>query len=219
MRRRRTGRGNAASGMCLHNRDGSVAGRLYRYCRVSFLDPPRCPNCHSLIDLAELWQAAPKSGNTIVDRVAIACPVCGVKLRVLQSRAYVTRLLAFMVPPVLMVISIFVAPVTRGSIDYKIRMGIFMVVLFGIIFLQSRNNPRLLTVRLLQDNENVRYPLARSSIPNPEDEAARKSCVVQLEPTEDDRPSWVCAKCGEGNPGNFDVCWKCQAWRVGEAND
>lgn len=69
----------------------------------------------------------------------------------------------------MMVTSIFVAPVTRGPIDYKIRMGIFVVVLFGTVFLQRRNNPRLLTVRLLQDN--------------------------------------------------FDVCWKCQAWRVGEASE
>jgi hypothetical protein len=124
-----------------------------------------------------------------------------------------------MVPLALMVISTFVAPVTRGSIDYKIRMGVFVVVLFGAVFLQGRNNPRLLTVRLLQDNESVRYPLARPSISNPDEEAAQKSSAVQLEPIEDDRPSWVCAKCGEGNPGNFDVCWKCQTWRVGEASE
>ena len=188
-------------------------------CRVSFLDPPCCPNCRSLIDLTELWQAAPKSGNTIIDRVAIVCPVCGVKLRVLQSRASVTRFLAFMIPSALMVISVFVVPVTRVSIDYKIRMGIFVVVLFGAVFLQGRNTPRQLTVRLLQDNENVRYPLARPPILNPEDETAPKSSALQLEPTKDDRPSWVCAKCGEENPGNFDECWKCQTWRVGEAND
>jgi hypothetical protein len=205
--------------MCLHIRGDGAAGRLYRDSRVSFLDPPCCPNCHSLIDLTELWQAAPKSGNTVIDRVAIACPVCGVKLRVLQSRAFVTRVLAVMVPFALLMISAFVAPVTRGSIDYKIRMGIFAVVSFGAIFLQRRNNPRLLTVRLLQDNEDVRYPLARSPIPNPEDEAAPKSSALQLEPTKDDRPSWVCAKCGEENPDNFDECWKCQTWRVGEASE
>jgi hypothetical protein len=151
--------------MCLRNSDGSAAGRLYRDCRVSFIDPPCCPNCRSLIDLTELWQAAPKSGNTIIDRVAIACPVCGVKLRILQSRALVTRFLAIMVPFALMVISIFVAPVARGSFDYKIRMGVFVVVSFGTVFLQRRKSPKLLTVRLLQDNENVCYPLARSSIP------------------------------------------------------
>jgi hypothetical protein len=169
--------------------------------------------------LTELWQAAPKSGNTIIDRVGIACPVCGVKLRILQSRALVTRFLAIVVPFALMVISIFVAPVTRGSFDYKIRMGVFVIVLFGAVSLQGRNNLRLLTVRLLQDNEDVRYPLVRPSILNPEDEAAPKSSALQLEPTKDNRPSWVCAKCGEENPGNFDECWKCQTWRVGEASE
>jgi hypothetical protein len=109
--------------------------------------------------------------------------------------------------------------VTRGSFDYKIRMGVFVIVLFGAVSLQGRNNLRLLTVRLLQDNEDVRYPLVRPSILNPEDEAAPKSSALQLEPTKDNRPSWVCAKCGEENPGNFDECWKCQTWRVGEASE
>jgi hypothetical protein len=27
-------------------------------------------------------------------------------------------------------------------------------------------------------------------------------------PTE---PEWTCAKCGEKNDGNFQICWKCQA--------
>lgn len=24
-----------------------------------------------------------------------------------------------------------------------------------------------------------------------------------------DAPSWVCSKCGEGNPQSFEVCWNC----------
>lgn len=26
-------------------------------------------------------------------------------------------------------------------------------------------------------------------------------------------PDWACPKCGEGNPGHFELCWKCQASR------
>jgi hypothetical protein len=181
---------------------------------MSFLDPPRCPNCYSLIDLAELWRAAPKSRNTISSPVAIVCPVCGVKLRVLQGRSYLIGLLAVAIPFAVMMVSNFVAPVTRRSMDYNVRMGIFAVIVFGAASIHSRNIPRLLTVRLLKDNEAVRYPLAPSTIPEPE---ASLEGALSLEPTEDGRPIWFCSKCGEENPGNFEECWKCQTWRVQEA--
>jgi hypothetical protein len=53
---------------------------------MSLLDVPRCPNCNSIIDLTELWDAAPKSqgGSLIVRPVGLACPTGGVKLKVLQ---------------------------------------------------------------------------------------------------------------------------------------
>jgi len=92
---------------------------------MSFLDPPRCPNCYSLTDLAELWRAAPKSRNTIISPVAIVCPVCGVNLRLLQGRSYLIGILAVAIPIAVMVVSIFVAPVTRRLMDYNLRMGIF----------------------------------------------------------------------------------------------
>jgi len=181
---------------------------------MSLLDPPRCPNCNSLIDLAELWQAAPKSRNTIISPVAIVCLVCGAKLRVLQGRSYLLGLLAIAVPFAVMVVGIVVAPVTRGSTNYYIRMGIFAVLAFGAIRLHARNIPRLLTVRLLKDNERVRYPLVRSTIPEP---GTSLDGVLNLEPSEDGRPVWVCPECGEENPGNFEECWKCQTWRISEA--
>jgi hypothetical protein len=38
--------------------------------------------------------------------------------------------------------------------------------------------------------------------------------TADLKGTESERPPWDCKSCGEENPGNFDECWKCQAWRV-----
>jgi hypothetical protein len=132
----------------------------------------------------------------MVGRVAVVCPVCGVKLRVLQVRAYVTGLLAFVVPLALMGLSYLVAPVIRGSVDYRIRTVIFVVVLLGVTTLHRRNIPRLLTVRLLEDGEIVRFPLARPTFSESEAEAA-PSNALGLSPTKDDRPSWKCLKCGE----------------------
>jgi hypothetical protein len=70
---------------------------------MSLFDPPRCPNCRSIIDLTELYRVAPISGTTMIGRVGIVCPVCGMNLRVLQVRAYLIGLLAFFLPLVLVV--------------------------------------------------------------------------------------------------------------------
>jgi hypothetical protein len=122
------------------------------------------------------------------------------------------------VPLFLIVVSYLVAPVTRGSTDYSIRTVIFIAVLWGAIVLHKRRIPRLLTVRLLQDNEIVRFPLAQSIVSETEEKAVPES-ALELEPTKDERPSWECLKCGEENPGNFDECWKCQTWRLGKASE
>jgi hypothetical protein len=32
--------------------------------------------------------------------------------------------------------------------------------------------------------------------------------------TRSETERWACAQCGEENPGNFEMCWNCQATRV-----
>jgi hypothetical protein len=135
----------------------------------------------------------------------------------LQSRAFVAGLLAFVIPVALMVVSQIVAPMARGSVGDRIRMGVFVAALLGLIWLEKRNFPRLLSLRLLHDGEIVHYPLARPAVAELEEKAEPKS-ALELNTTDDDRPSWTCPKCGEENPGNFDECWKCQTWRVEESN-
>jgi hypothetical protein len=177
---------------------------------VSLLDPPRCPYCHSETDLAELWRVAVKSGDAKFYPLAVKCPVCGMKLRVLLGRAQWTGMLATVVPFALVALSVFIAPVTRRSTEYYIRMGIFAVVVYGAVTLHQRNIPRLLTVRLLRDNEKARFPLAPPPVPDPE---ATSNNALDLEPTEEDGPAWKCKSCGEENPGNFNQCWKCLKMR------
>jgi len=169
---------------------------------MSLLDPPRCPNCNSEIDLKPLWDAALKSGDARTGRVAMKCPVCGMNLRVLLDRVQLTVILAIGVPLALLALSFFVVPMTRGSMEDKIRVAIYVVAFASAVFVLNRFTPRLLTVRLLRDGERARFPLAP---PIPVDREAV--------PKEDDRPSWVCPKCGEESPGNFDECWKCLAMK------
>ena len=181
---------------------------------MALLDPPRCPNCSSTIDLTDLYKVAQKAGTTMIGRVGIVCPVCGTSLRVLQVRAYLTGLLAFFLPFVLVVITYVAAPVARGSTDYSIRMAILIVLSWVGFALHKRYIPRLLTVRLLENGEVVRFPLAPA--PPEAEENLEPGSALELTPVEENGPAWTCANCGEENPGNFDECWKCQTWRVPE---
>jgi hypothetical protein len=183
---------------------------------VSLLDPPHCPNCGSTIDLIELYRVAPKAGDTMIGRIGIVCPICGMNLRVLQARAFFIGLLTFFLPLVFLVIAYIAAPVARGSRDYGIRMAVFCVVIWGAIVLHRRSIPRLLTVRLLENSEVVRFPLAKTPAA---DENAEPSSALELTPVEENRSVWTCANCGEENPGNFEECWKCQTWRADEKRE
>lgn len=167
---------------------------------MSLLDPPRCPNCTSTIDLTELYRVAQKAGTTMVGRIGIVCPVCGMSLRVLQVRAYLIGLLAFFLPLVLVITTYIAAPVARGSTNYSIRMVIFMVVLWIGIALHKRSIPRLLTVRLLENGEVVLFPLARTPIAK---EDLEPSSALELTPVEENRPLWTKCELRGGESGEF----------------
>jgi hypothetical protein len=176
----------------------------------ALLDPPRCPNCKSMVDLTELYRVALKTGETMIGHVGIVCPVCGMKLRVLQARAVLIGLLTFFLPFVLVVATYIAAPVARGPRDYIIRMAAFFVIMWSATVLHRRYIPRLLTLRLVENEEVVRFPLAPVA---KKGENTEPRSALELAPVEEDRPAWTCANCGEENPGNFDECWKCQTWR------
>jgi hypothetical protein len=175
---------------------------------MSLLDPSCCPNCKSIIDMSELYRIAPKSGATMLGNVAIECPVCRAELRVLQTRSYLVGLLAFLLSLVLATVSLIAAPVARGSTEYGIRMVMFVCLVWAGRVLHKRAIPKLLTVRLVQDEEIVRFPLAPK--PSKPEEDIDPRSALELNAVEDDRPEWICTHCGEGNPGNFNECWKCQ---------
>jgi hypothetical protein len=118
---------------------------------VSFLDPPRCPNCNSELDLKALWQAAPKNrGMVLSDRVGIVCPVCGVKLRVTQGRVQVSTILVFVVPFALALLVNRIVPLGTGMPSAKIGWITLAAIYIGGFILQGRLSPRLLRLRLWQ---------------------------------------------------------------------
>jgi hypothetical protein len=176
---------------------------------MSLLDPPRCPNCNSEVALKELWDAAPKSqgGSLIVRPVGLACPTCGVKLKVLQRRLLLCLAVSYIVPFAIVVPAVFMAQWDNDRERRLVSLGLLMIAYFGAFRILQRLIPRLLRVRLLKDNEKVVFPLAKAAVETAE---SQETGVLSLEPTGEDRPEWTCKSCGEENPGNFDECWKCQ---------
>jgi hypothetical protein len=97
-------------------------------------------------------------------------------------------------------------------LTFFLKMLLIMLPLTFVAWFQIRNIPRLLRVRLLKKNEIVRFPLEETATVPVKDESVPFG-AVPLEATKDDRPDWVCPKCRETNPGNFNECWKCLSMR------
>jgi hypothetical protein len=126
--------------------------------------------------------------------------------------------LALVVPLIVLTILESLNPVDRDSVGGKIRLVEFIAVLGGSFVLQWRWTPRLLRLRFVNDGETVEYPLVTrekelAAEAKLEDKLAEEQ--LELESPDVGKPAWTCAKCHEENPGNFDMCWKCQAARPG----
>jgi DNA-directed RNA polymerase subunit RPC12/RpoP len=180
------------------------------------LDVPRCPNCNSEVALKALWDAAPKNrgGSVIVRPVGIACPTCGVKLKVLQGRVLLGLAFAYVFPFAVVVLVVLMIPWDSDRERRLVSIGALVITYFGAFRLHRHLVPSLLRVRLIEDDRKVEFPLSKPAAELNE-HRSEVADVLTLEPDDDNRPVWVCPKCGEENPGNFDVCWKCQGARTG----
>jgi hypothetical protein len=187
---------------------------------MSLLDPPRCPNCNSEMNLKDLWSVAPKGGRggfVIDGAVGVVCPVCGIKLRVLQPRVQIASVLIFVVPLALGMLLGHFDPFYKDEVKRRASLLILGVIYIFGFYLLARFSPRLLQLRLLKDGEAVVFPLAVVARVHAEEAEFIKEQLA-LESPDLGKPAWVCPKCHEENPGNFDECWKCQTWRVPEIN-
>jgi hypothetical protein len=98
-----------------------------------------------------------------------------------------------------------------GEISLAFGLGAIYV---GGFVLQQHYFPRLLQLRYVRDGEVVDYPLVSAA----KEQAAEDQLFEEqreMESPDTGKPPWTCASCGEGNPGNFEVCWKCEAARAG----
>jgi hypothetical protein len=169
--------------------------------------------------MGDFWEVTPKQGRGagLSGALGIVCPTCGVKLRVLQGRAQLSYVLVFGLPFALLLLVGQAIPLNSGTPSAKIALLCLGAIYFGGFILQQHYFPRLLQLRYLRDGEVVDYPLAKAA----KEQAAEDEFFDEqreMESPDTGKPAWKCASCGEENPGNFDVCWKCQKERLGASS-
>ncbi len=181
---------------------------------MGIFDPPSCPQCNSEVALRAFWAAASKQsrGTSLSGALGIVCPTCGVKLRVLQGRARLSYVLVFGIPFALLFLVGQAIPLNSGTPSARVALLCLGAIYVGGFILQRHYFPRLLQLRYLRDGEVVDYPQARAA----REQAAEDQFFEEqrgIESADVGKPAWTCASCAEENPGNFEVCWKCQVAR------
>ena len=182
---------------------------------MTLLDYPKCPVCFKTVSLKQLWRIARTSrGGLLIGRIGIACPSCGAKLRVVQTLSIVCA-----VAPYALVIAGALyfgdAPRTNrlrnfSDFDVVVLMGVLLLLPYWLI-------PRLARLRVLQSGETVEFPLEKVS----------KEALATIDESDIDADSsnitpegsaWICNRCGEENPGTFEICWKCQTAKPNQSS-
>jgi ribosomal protein L40E len=149
----------------------------------------RCPQCQSSLSSLHLGSQYrwPQSAFIRLPAIGIECPSCGAKLRVSQTSLAVTW---WILTAVVLLCARPLGFIIR--VPYLVRLLGAVGALIGMLLL-TLFAPKLRQVRLMSADEaaGTVFPLG-----SPEAE-------------EDAEPGWVCRKCHEKNPENFELCWKC----------
>jgi hypothetical protein len=168
---------------------------------------PLCPECGRSIPTDELWRA----GNTsrlglLIGRIGVVCPHCGVTLRVRQHYVLASSLAGLFGPAI--VLGLLFKP---HLADDERLLIVIPVVVMGMTW-NIRYSHRFAVLRRSQDT-TLDYPLTRAAQARDSYQAQMEEDerLAQLAATHPSGPPWKCAQCGEENPGEFEICWKCQA--------
>jgi ribosomal protein L40E len=155
------------------------------------LNQPHCPQCLASLPLRSVFRRTPSGYfGVMLGRIGVECSSCGAKLCIIQTRVAVTAWVLLFV--FLLGAKGLTSLMHQARLDATARLQLLCVCGAGIGMLLLRLiAPSLWRVRLLSVDEVVTFPLGA---PKAEEDAA---------------PGWVCHKCRERNPENFELCWKC----------
>ena len=104
--------------------------------------------------------------------------------------------------------------------DKDTQAFVFLLVAFSIIVPLLRFGPCFARVTQNGDLQGLIYPLSpQPEEPESEEARAERELMDALanakrESRDMSSRAWRCASCGEDNPGEFDICWKCQKEKV-----
>jgi hypothetical protein len=161
------------------------------------------------VDLDPLWDAVPldRLGLMRNGPYGIRCPACGKELRVLQTRVAVAIATLFFGPFFLAIFLILsYVPYVRDDALRLISMGVVVVT---VVWLQGKYAKRFARLRELNTGEVVGFPL---DVEVPDIYAVPIDGPQPFRATSEDNglvTPWTCSSCGETNPGEFEICWKC----------
>jgi ribosomal protein L40E len=155
------------------------------------LNEPHCPRCLSPLPLRSVFRGTPSGYSAVMfGRIGLECPSCGAKLRIIQARVAVAAWVLFIV--FLLGAKGLTSLMQLAHLGAGDKLQLLCVFGAGIgMMLLPLLAPKLWRVRLVNPDEVVTFPLGT---PKAEEDAT---------------PGWVCSKCREKNPENFELCWKC----------
>ena len=127
----------------------------------------RCPRCGSALPIKVLWDFSRHSRfeligryGTLTGRIGIACPSCGIKLRVVQTRIrifLVVTSVAFFATVASLLRSMHVQHLSLNKLPEVLGV---VLASFALYLLQRAVIPHLTQVQPAQPDEHLGYPLS-----------------------------------------------------------
>ncbi len=177
-------------------------------------DFPRCPVCRGELPVRELFRRAPRESHGIfAPRVGLRCERCQTDLVLQRWRAYPVVFGIYALVGLLLMF--FIAEKRARSspgITHPVFffIGIFAAVV-GVQVARDRLLQRCSSFRTLKRDETVDWTLTEQL------RADRTAQIIEdagevreSADVSDVTAPWRCEKCGEENPPEFRICWKCE---------
>lgn len=179
---------------------------------VALFAIPNCPNCGQPVNHGDLRREFWRRGNFDDKPHGIECPTCHQVLKLSKWRSNVLAVVLYAALP----ISAVFFPGQWQHLDRESTqfVAVLILILVGIVYM--RWAPLLARLVRPAPGEKVMVdkPLEVMLAEDPEYQRDMQELDELNEWREransPNRREWRCAECGEENPANFDICWKCQ---------
>jgi hypothetical protein len=164
---------------------------------------PRCPECFRPIDLRPIWKIAGGGYfNFIGSGCGVTCANCDTRSQIRQWRSRLVVALYYGAAiPALVIMAICMNYFeTLSRLQFGLASAVLLMAL-GLV--QHRFVAPMATLRKALPDQRLNYPLEWNT------KHISKVDVADAFKTRPHSKPWKC-RCGEQNPSEFDLCWKCK---------